>query len=106
LAGLNGITVRLGGELDMASVPAIKTEIESHLADRVSTAVFDLGSLTFMDSSGITLLVQLSNQADHVEVRNPTPTVRRVLEATGLLKRFGLEDEDLPADTAATNHTE
>ena len=49
----------------------------------------DLGELTFMDSSGITLLIEISNSTGTlhlVHVPHPHP---HVLELTGLLEHFG-----------------
>jgi anti-anti-sigma regulatory factor len=43
-----------------------------------------------MDSSGIALLVQISNEVEKVSLINVTPIVWRALEATGLLDHFGL----------------
>jgi len=37
-----------------------------------------------MDSSGIALLVAAARQARQVELRHPTPVVRRLIELTGL----------------------
>jgi anti-sigma B factor antagonist len=56
--------------------------------------VIDLGGLTFIDSSGITELVEareacIKRKATFT-LRSTTPPVRRVLEITGLLEHFGL----------------
>ena len=40
--------------------------------------MFDISGLEFMDSSGIALLVSATRKARHVEVRHPTPIVRRL----------------------------
>ncbi len=88
------ITVRLHGELDVATVPSVSEAIESTIDHRPSGLVVDLEDLSFMDSSGIALLVQLANRAESVRVRNPSPNVRRVLEVTGLARHFGLGDSE------------
>ncbi len=82
--------IALAGELDLASVEAARAGIEPTLAERPSRVTFDLDKLTFMDSSGIALLVEISNDIDSVCLIHVTPIVRRVLEATGLLEHFGL----------------
>jgi len=46
--------------------------------------IFDLASLTFMDSSGIALLLQVSAKTRTVRVREPSALVRRMIDATGL----------------------
>jgi anti-sigma B factor antagonist len=82
--------ISLAGELDLASVGVAREGIEECLAARPSQVTFDLQELTFMDSSGIALLVQISNEVEKVSLVNVTPIVWRVLEATGLLGHFGL----------------
>jgi len=82
--------IRLAGELDLASVEATKAGIEQYLATTPLQVTFDLEELTFMDSSGIALLVQISNDVGEVSLIHVTPIVHRVLEATGLLEHFGL----------------
>jgi anti-sigma B factor antagonist len=84
------LTVRLRGELDVATVPSVSEAIESFRADGPSRLVIDLKELSFMDSSGIALLVQLANRAESIQVRNPSAKVRRVFELTGLAEHFGL----------------
>jgi anti-sigma B factor antagonist len=82
--------IHLAGELDLASVEATKAGIEPYLATTPVRVTFDLEKLTFMDSSGIALLVQISNEVEQVSLTHVTPIVHRVLEATGLLEHFGL----------------
>ncbi len=82
--------IHLAGELDLASVESVKEGIAPHLAGAPVRITFDLEKLTFMDSSGIALLVQVSNDVGQVSLTNVSPIVHRVLEATGLLDHFGL----------------
>ncbi len=82
--------IHLAGELDLASVETTKAGIEQYLDIAPERVTFDLEKLTFMDSSGIALLVQISNDIGQVSLINVTPIVHRVLEATGLLGHFGL----------------
>jgi anti-sigma B factor antagonist len=82
--------IALAGELDLASVEATRDGIRPFLANDPAQVTFDLEKLTFMDSSGIALLVQISNNVEHVTLINVAPIVHRVLEATGLLEHFGL----------------
>ncbi len=84
--------ISIEGELDVASVDAVRAGIEPFLAADPDLVVFDLGKLEFMDSSGIALLVQVANRVGRVEVHDATPIVRRVLEVTGLLETFGMSD--------------
>jgi anti-anti-sigma factor len=82
--------IALAGELDLASVEATRAAIAPFLVNRPTVVTFDLEQLTFMDSSGIALLVQISNDVEQVTLIHVAPIVHRVLEATGLLEHFGL----------------
>jgi anti-anti-sigma factor len=82
--------IRLAGELDLAGVDATRVGIDRYLTTAPTRVTFDLEELTFMDSSGIALLVQVSNDVGSVSLTNVPPIVHRVLEATGLLEHFGL----------------
>jgi anti-sigma B factor antagonist len=82
--------ISLRGELDLGCVERARAGIEPFLTPDTERVVFDLGALKFMDSSGIALLVEVANRVPAVEVRDPTPIVRRVLEVTGLAESFGL----------------
>ena len=82
--------IGLAGELDLASVESAKRGMAPYLAGAPVRVSFDLEKLTFMDSSGIALLVQVSNDIGQVSLTNVAPIVHRVLEATGLLEHFGL----------------
>ena len=83
--------IALAGELDLAGVDATRSTIEPILAAHPARVTFDLEKLTFMDSSGIALLVQFSNDVDQLTLINVVPIVHRVLEATGLLEHFGVD---------------
>ena len=82
--------IRLSGELDIASVDATEAGIAPYLDASLRQITFDLEKLTFMDSSGIALLVDISNDIGKVSLINVTPIVHRVLEITGMLDHFGV----------------
>lgn len=77
-------TIKLSGEIDMANVDSLKRLIEPVVARSPKLVIFDLAALTFMDSSGIALLLQVSAKTHAVRLRDPSPLVRRMIEATGL----------------------
>jgi anti-anti-sigma factor len=76
--------IRLSGELDMVSVERVRPAVEGALTGEDDRLAFDVRELEFMDSSGIALLVSASRKARQVELRHPTPIVRRLIELTGL----------------------
>lgn len=79
----------LRGELDPHTAPDLRGEIDRVLEAGRSRLVLDLAGLTFIDSSG--LRVVISAHKDTVErggglvLRSPSPTTRRLLDITGLL---------------------
>jgi anti-anti-sigma factor len=85
------LTLSIAGELDLASIESVHEAIDEVLNGEPERVVFDLGGLTFMDSSGIAMMLQVSKRVGSIEVRNVTPIVRRVIEATGLVAVLGLE---------------
>lgn len=76
--------IRISGELDLASVPGIESEIQPALEATPERVVFDLSGVTFMDSSGIAMLLRVAKRVAEVEVRDPSAAVRLIIEATGL----------------------
>jgi len=77
-------TVALSGELDSSNVPQLQTAVAAILAEHPQRVVFDLSGLRFMDSAGISVLVKLAGEIETVQIRDPSPIVRRVIEITGL----------------------
>jgi anti-sigma B factor antagonist len=56
--------VRLHGEFDLAAEKRFTDELGSLLDRPTATLVLDLRGLTFMDSTGLRVLVSLHNQAE------------------------------------------
>lgn len=86
-----GVCVRLSGELDIASLPDVETELTQLLTREPQPLLLDLADLHFLDSSGIALLIRLANRFAPVRTRSATEPVQRVLEALGLADHFGLD---------------
>jgi anti-sigma B factor antagonist len=80
----NTVTLRIAGEIDIATVPALQPTISRLTERRPERVVIDLTDVVFMDSSGIALLLGLAAQVDSVELANPSSIVRRVIELAGL----------------------
>jgi anti-anti-sigma factor len=78
------LVVRLTGELDMSTVPAIETQLVTAVSGAPAPITFDLSELDFMDSSGIAMMLRVVEKTGPVSVREPSRTVRQAIEATGL----------------------
>src|SRR6185437_5976338 len=77
-------TAVVSGELDIQSVDQLNGEMEDLLRRHVIRLDFDLSGLTFMDSSGLALLLRMTNQFGPTEVRGAKTIIRRVIEVSGL----------------------
>jgi anti-sigma B factor antagonist len=87
-------TLRLGGELDLAGAPALEAAIEEAMADSESRLVIDFSALTFIDSTGIAILVAALGDERAAGrlgfVPSTAPAVTRVLRLTGVEERLPL----------------
>mgnify|MGYP003701396579 CR=1 FL=1 len=82
--GSGAVLVNLRGELDMASIPGVEAQIEELIQAAPSRVAFDMSAVTFMDSSGIAMLLRAAKRVEFLAVRKPSPPVQLVLRATGL----------------------
>ncbi len=73
------------GEIDMASAPVLRSVIERCHASGTSV-LLDFAEVTFMDSSGLGVLIGASTkcaESPSLCVRNASERVRRIFELTG-----------------------
>jgi anti-anti-sigma factor len=98
------VIASLRGELDLATVDVARAALRAAIGDGAERVEVDLAEVTFLDSSGLAVFVELSATLTMAMVRATTP-VRRVVETTGLQEVFGLTVEpptqDFPADAAS-----
>ncbi|WP_214403662.1 STAS domain-containing protein [Pseudonocardia lacus] len=101
--------VRLCGELDMSSAPALHHVLDP-LVSRAAPRrfVLDLSGLRFLGSPGISMLVELRKRTAApgpavLRLAGPSPATVRVLTMTGVLGLFTVHDnvEDALAGTDA-----
>jgi anti-sigma B factor antagonist len=81
-AGVPVVTV--SGDLDMSNADALEATVASIAAGHPERLIFDLSGLRFMDSAGIAVLLGAATKVNVVQLRDPSPAVRRVVELTGL----------------------
>ncbi len=87
------LIVEIQGELDHHTAEKIRDEIDYKLNnDKVKNILFDFSGLSFMDSSGIGVLMgrykKISQRNGQAGVYNINSQVRRVFEVSGLLRIF------------------
>jgi len=84
----------LRGELDLQTAPLLRQRLLSALEDGHIHLVIELSGLTFMDSTGISVLVDALKHARRLGgdlvLRSPAAGTLRVLEIAGLVEIFGL----------------
>ena len=102
--GDNTVVIGVSGELDLASSPALEHELEQGAAAQAELVIFDLRSLEFMDSTGLSVLVRAHQRATENGqrfglVKGPQQ-VQRLLSLTGVAERLTLADspEELLAE--------
>lgn len=89
----------LTGELDLDSVGTLRQRARDQVSAGTSRALaLDLAGLTFIDSSGLGLLIDLRRLAMGAgmtfELLNVPPGPARVIAIAGLTETFGLSPSD------------
>jgi anti-sigma B factor antagonist len=91
-----GIRVALSGDLDLSTAKRAEQAIEDAERTGPPLLVIDLRRLTFMDSTGLRVIVSADKRARRsgrrtVVIQGPAP-VRRVFEITRLDERLDIVD--------------
>jgi anti-anti-sigma factor len=79
------------GELDLTTVPLLEQRLNEVLPG--GETVLDLSRVSFIDSTGVALLVSISETAREnrwrLELRDPSPQVERLITLTGVAELLG-----------------
>ena len=77
----------LRGELDVATVPRLADPLRVAIAAGKTSVVIDLGELTFLDSTGLMVLLnglrRVVRQGGNLVISCTNPTVLRLFDITG-----------------------
>jgi anti-sigma B factor antagonist len=89
--------VSVSGELDLVTTPTLQAELErAGAAAGAKRLILDLRGVSFMDSTGLSLLVKAQRRADaarrQLAVVKGTEQVVRLLTLTGVADRLTLID--------------
>ena len=100
LNDLRARTIALRGDVDFTTAPKLAHLCASFAACDV--IVLDLSGTGFVDTTFLRFLIQLRKQAreqvpDPVRLVAPAERARRILEVTGLIRRFAVYDTVLAA---------
>jgi anti-sigma B factor antagonist len=100
-------TVSVTGELDQGTAPELRGVLAEALGDDPASVLIDLSDCNFIDSTGLSLLVEakrrLADESRRFGVCCPDEDVRRLLELTGIDQAVGLFDTRDEAVTKLSN---
>ncbi len=86
--------IAVSGELDLASAPALESELEQAGRSESELLVLDLRELEFMDSTGLSVIVKahqrLSDEGRSLCLIRGPQQVQRLLDLTGVAERLRL----------------
>jgi|tagenome__1003787_1003787.scaffolds.fasta_scaffold20744699_2 anti-sigma B factor antagonist len=87
--------VRVEGEIDLATAPSLQEALLDAIGNHASCVVADLAAVTFMDSTGIHIILNVNNaamkQGTEFILRAPQPNVLRVINLVGLGDQLKVE---------------
>ena len=87
-------TITVSGEVDLATSPRVRDACLRAVDEHTGSVALDLGDVSFLDSSGISVLVQahqrLAAEGRVLRIEVVSAPVRRVIEISGLAKTFAL----------------
>jgi len=90
------VILELRGVLDVASAPTFQTALRSILDEGGNRVAVDMAGVSFMDSSGLGVLIaayrRLSGGGGRIALVNVVPAVHKVLQLTRTDRLFDLHD--------------
>jgi len=92
------VVLALVGEIDLYTAPRLQSELTSALSDGKPTQiVVDMSGVEFCDSTGMNVLLAAHRAATErggqLALAAPRPSVRKILEVTGLQSVFTIHDD-------------
>ena len=82
------VTLRLAGELDVASASTLRDEVVRLISEGRTTMSFDCSDLTFVDSTGLGVLIGARARSlaanGSVSLTGVKPALQRLLAVTGI----------------------
>lgn len=96
------LVVRLQGELDHHTAEDLRTKVDEVLrSSQVRHVILSLADLTFMDSSGIGVILgrykQIQGRSGEMVVCSINPTIYRIFEMSGLFKVIKFRENETEA---------
>lgn len=82
--GSGGPVIRITGELDISNIAEIEAQLISLIDGSPPPPTIDLSALSFMDSSGIAMLLRAADKIGPLTIRDPSTIARQIIVTTGL----------------------
>lgn len=90
--------IALKGEFDLDGVDRVTAELERAEASDAARIVLDLSGLTFMDSSGVRMIMRAAVRSradgDRLRLIPGSARIQRVFELTGVLGQLPFDDAE------------
>ena len=104
----NTLKCTIRGEIDHHSAKAIREAIDARLtSDSPDALILDMGDVTFMDSSGLGLVLGRYQKAAacgiHFSVSRTAPIVRRMFDMAGLERIISYDTNENTKTTGGQN---
>ncbi len=93
------LTAELDGEIDHHTAKNVREQIDLEIDTQTpKTLILDFSDITFMDSSGIGLIMgrykKIKSIGGKVKIKNPSPNTYRVLKLAGMDRLAKIEREE------------
>jgi len=94
--------LQLAGELDGASAPAVRTEVEKLLADKLDRLILLVENLTFMASAGLRIIIFAKQRQPQLKIYvvKPQEPIVETLKKTGFYDAVYVQDTE-PGEAVA-----
>ena len=87
--------IRAAGEVDLSTAAALRRELAA-AREAADTVLLDLSDVTFIDSTGLHLLLEVSHRSAVTDwsffIVRPSKAVRRLIELSGTADRLTVVD--------------
>ena len=84
--------VLIGGDVDAETSPQLEAELTALLSGGARSMIVDVEAVSFLGSSGLSVLIGAHRAADRFELRRGNRIVDRLIELTGLGLLYGDAD--------------
>jgi anti-sigma B factor antagonist len=103
-SGEDAYVVELGGEIDVYTSPKVKDAITELIDQGHYNLVINLEKVRYIDSTGLGVLIgglkRVREHGGSVSLVCTNPQIRKIFDITGLVKIFGIYDDEAEAQKA------